>query len=98
MTRQAPKARTILWGSAALALGLLTAPLYAQDKPKDHADGPAAAYEPSMTTLGQLQSTITREGLASPSVIVIGDVVRGIQAMAHGEDAAPVAGTRSRAV
>ena len=43
MTRQAPKARTILWGSAALALGLLTAPIYAQDKPKDHADGPAAA-------------------------------------------------------
>ena len=58
MTRQAPKARTILWGSAALALGLLTAPLYAQDKPKDHADGPAAAYEPSMTTLGQLQVEI----------------------------------------
>ena len=52
----------------------------------------------AVTTLGQLQSTITREGLASPSVIVIGDVVRGIQAMAHGEDAAPVAGTRSRAV
>ena len=52
----------------------------------------------AVTTLGQLQSTITREGLASPSVIVIGDVVRGIQAVAHGEDAAPVAGTRSRAV
>jgi nitrite reductase (NO-forming)/hydroxylamine reductase len=58
MTRQAPKARTILWGSAALALGLLTAPLHAQDKPKEHADGPAAAYEPSMTTLGQLQVEI----------------------------------------
>lgn len=58
MTRQAPKARTILWGSAALALGLLTAPLYAQDKPKDHADVTPPPPMSSMTTLGQLQVEI----------------------------------------
>ena len=32
----------------------------------------------AVTTLGQLHATITREGLASPSVIVVGDVVRGV--------------------
>lgn len=58
MTPRARPARTLLLGSAALAFGLLAAPLYAQDKPKDHTDGPAAAYEPSMTTLGQLQVEI----------------------------------------
>ncbi len=58
MKPRATQARTFLWGSAALALGLMAAPLYAQDKPKDHTDGPAAAYEPSMTTLGQLKVEI----------------------------------------
>ncbi|WP_068116808.1 nitrite reductase [Tropicimonas marinistellae] len=50
--------------SAAMALGLTALGAAAQDKPKDHADGPAAAYEPSMTTLGQLQVEIPgrREG------------------------------------
>ena len=37
----------------------------------------------AVTTLGQLQQTIEREGLGSPSVIVIGDVVRGIRAAAQ---------------
>ncbi len=32
----------------------------------------------AVTTLGELSATIEREGLASPSVIVVGDVVRGI--------------------
>ncbi|GAB3763371.1 uroporphyrinogen-III C-methyltransferase [Ramlibacter monticola] len=32
----------------------------------------------AVTTLGGLAATIEREGLASPSVIVVGDVVRGI--------------------
>ena len=32
----------------------------------------------AVTTLGALQATLTREGLASPSVIVVGDVVRGV--------------------
>ncbi|MFT3812183.1 MAG: uroporphyrinogen-III C-methyltransferase [Acidovorax sp.] len=34
----------------------------------------------AVTTLGELHATIEREGLASPSVIVIGDVVRGVAA------------------
>ncbi|MFZ5752427.1 MAG: cytochrome D1 domain-containing protein [Pseudomonadota bacterium] len=54
MKPRASRARTSLWGSAALALGLMVAPAIAQDKPKEHADGPAAAYEPSMTTLAQI--------------------------------------------
>jgi uroporphyrin-III C-methyltransferase len=33
-------------------------------------------------TLGQLQATIVREHMASPSVIVVGDVVRGAAALA----------------
>lgn len=38
----------------------------------------------AVTTLGALQETIERDGLASPSVIVIGDVVRGVTAVAQG--------------
>ena len=34
----------------------------------------------ALTTLGQLHATIEREQLTSPSVIVVGDVVRGIAA------------------
>jgi nitrite reductase (NO-forming)/hydroxylamine reductase len=51
-------ARRVLLSSAAVALGLIAAPVLAQEKPKEHADGPAAAYEPSMTTLGQIQVEI----------------------------------------
>ncbi len=36
----------------------------------------------AVTTLGALHATIAREQLASPSVIVVGDVVRGIAAVA----------------
>jgi uroporphyrin-III C-methyltransferase len=36
----------------------------------------------AVATLGTLQATIESEGLASPSIIVVGDVVRGIAAMA----------------
>ena len=35
----------------------------------------------AVTTLGELHATIEREGLASPSVMVIGDVVRGVAAV-----------------
>lgn len=67
MKPRATSARTILWGSAALALGLLAGPTYAQDAPadvEDHTTGPAAMYEPSMTTLGELKVEIPgrREG------------------------------------
>ena len=58
MKPRAFNARSVLLGSAALALGLLAAPLLAEEKPKDHTDGPAAAYEPSMTTLGQIKVEI----------------------------------------
>ncbi len=34
-----------------------------------------------VTTLGQLRATIDREGLGSPAVIVVGDVVSGIAAL-----------------
>jgi uroporphyrin-III C-methyltransferase len=43
----------------------------------------------AVTTLGALADTIAREALASPSVIVVGDVVRGVAAAA----AAPQART-----
>jgi uroporphyrin-III C-methyltransferase len=36
----------------------------------------------AVTTLGELGTTIERESLASPSVIVVGDVVRGVAAVA----------------
>ena len=63
MKPRAIPARTILWGSAALALGLLAGPSFAQDAPapadlEDHTTGPAAMYEPSMTTLGELKVEI----------------------------------------
>jgi uroporphyrin-III C-methyltransferase len=32
----------------------------------------------AVTTLGDLHATLVREGLGSPSVIVVGDVVRGV--------------------
>ena len=38
----------------------------------------------AVTTLGELHATIVREALASPSVMVIGDVVRGVAAMRQG--------------
>ncbi|GGO62339.1 dissimilatory nitrite reductase (NO-forming), cytochrome cd1 type apoprotein [Roseovarius pacificus] len=59
MTAKISKWRTTLLSSAAIAMGLAVSAANAQEeKPKDHADGPAAAYEPSMTTLGQLQVEI----------------------------------------
>lgn len=41
----------------------------------------------AMTTLGQLAATMTREGLQSPSIIVVGDVVQGARAWVQ-QDAA----------
>lgn len=37
----------------------------------------------AVCTLGELTATLQREGLSSPSVIVVGDVVRGISAVAQ---------------
>ncbi len=50
--------RASLLTSAAVALGLAVTGASAQDKPKDHGDDAAAAYQPSMTTLGQIQVEI----------------------------------------
>ncbi len=41
----------------------------------------------ALTTLGQLEATMTREGLQSPSIIVVGDVVQGARAWTQ-QDAA----------
>ena len=38
----------------------------------------------AVTTLGELDATIARGGLGSPSVIVVGDVVRGVAAAREG--------------
>jgi nitrite reductase (NO-forming) / hydroxylamine reductase len=50
----ASAAMAILLGSAALVFGLLGAPLLAQEESDDHAEGAAAAYTPSMTTLSDI--------------------------------------------
>jgi nitrite reductase (NO-forming)/hydroxylamine reductase len=50
--------RASLLSGAAIALGLAVSGASAQDKPADHGDDAAAAYQPSMTTLGQLQVEI----------------------------------------
>ena len=56
--------RTSFLTSTALALGLAASIAVAQDKPKDHGDDASAAYQPSMTTLGELNVEIPgrREG------------------------------------
>jgi nitrite reductase (NO-forming)/hydroxylamine reductase len=50
--------RVTLLSSAAIALGLAASGAIAQDKPADHGDDASAAYQPSMTTLGQIQVEI----------------------------------------
>lgn len=46
----------------------------------------------AVTSLGELEATIAREGLGSPAVIVVGDVVRGIAAMAQASRRAAAGG------
>ncbi len=50
--------RVTLLSSAAIALGLAASGVIAQEKPADHGDDASAAYQPSMTTLGQIQVEI----------------------------------------
>ncbi|MCW2307733.1 nitrite reductase [Rhodobium gokarnense] len=52
------KAAPALVASAAMATVLGLSGALAQDKPKSHADTPAAAYKPSMTTLGEIKVEI----------------------------------------
>ena len=56
MKSPAPTARRLLLASAAMAC--MAGAAMAQEKPKEHADTPAAAYEPSMTTLAEIQVEI----------------------------------------
>jgi nitrite reductase (NO-forming)/hydroxylamine reductase len=58
MTSRATHIRRLLLTSAALAIGLAGSIAIAEEKPKEHGDTPAAAYEPSMTTLGQIKVEI----------------------------------------
>ncbi len=58
MTLQPTHVRRALLASVALTFSLVAGPSLAQEKPADHTDGPAAAYEPSMTTLGQIKVEI----------------------------------------
>ena len=65
-------------GAATIEQELLTGGLPA-DTPTaiiQHASLPHQRH--AVTTLGRLHATIERDGLASPSVIVVGDVVRGV--------------------
>jgi uroporphyrin-III C-methyltransferase len=45
----------------------------------------------AVTTLGELQATIAREQMASPSVIVVGDVISGVAAAANAPEQVRVA-------
>ncbi|MBD3894082.1 uroporphyrinogen-III C-methyltransferase [Hydrogenophaga sp.] len=45
----------------------------------------------ALCTLGELTATLAREGLGSPSVIVVGDVVRGVAAVAQPQSQRQVA-------
>ncbi|MCA3574966.1 MAG: c-type cytochrome [Aestuariivirga sp.] len=58
MTQRATHMRRLLLTSAAIVLGFTGSIALADEKPKEHGDGPAAAYEPSMTTLGQIKVEI----------------------------------------
>jgi nitrite reductase (NO-forming)/hydroxylamine reductase len=58
MTSSTIRTGKLLLTSAALALSLAAGGALAEEKPKEHGDGPAAAYEPSMTTLGQIKVEI----------------------------------------
>ena len=49
----------------------------------------------ALTSLGELHATVRREGLASPSVIVVGDVVRGVALASHDAAAQPVLARRA---
>ncbi|GAB4387087.1 cytochrome D1 domain-containing protein [Albidovulum sp.] len=53
MTRSALRRSGLLAGAAVVA-ALSATGLFAQNAPEGHGSGPAAAYQPSMTTLGQL--------------------------------------------
>ena len=75
-------------GAATIEQELLTGlPAHTPVAIIQHASLPEQRH--AVTTLGRLHATIVREGLVSPSVMVVGDVVRGVALAA--QDSAPVA-------
>jgi nitrite reductase (NO-forming) / hydroxylamine reductase len=58
MRTNRPHSRTLLMASAAIALAISALGVAAQDKPADHGDEASSSYQPSMTTLGQLNVEI----------------------------------------
>ncbi len=53
-----PNSKSLLLASAAMALAFSVQSVPAQEKPADHGDSASAEYQPSMTTLGQLNVEI----------------------------------------
>ncbi len=58
MTPKRPVLKALLLASAAISLAVTAQTVSAQEKPADHGDDAAAAYQPSMTTLGQINVEI----------------------------------------
>ena len=66
MTQRTAKWRASLISSAAIALALVAPGAMAEEKPAGHGDSPAASYEPSMTTLGQIRVEIPGRKAGDP--------------------------------
>jgi uroporphyrin-III C-methyltransferase len=74
-------------GAAQIQAGLLTAlPAHTPLAIVQHASLPQQRH--AVSTLGDLTATLDREGLGSPAVIVVGDVVRGIAVVSQAAGAA----------
>jgi nitrite reductase (NO-forming)/hydroxylamine reductase len=58
MTSKSTTWRLALLAGVSLSLAFAAGTAFAQEKPKGHGDTPAAAYQPSLNTLGQLQVEI----------------------------------------
>jgi uroporphyrin-III C-methyltransferase len=67
-------------GAARIQAGLLTA-LPASTPVAIVQRASLPGQRQAVATLGELEATIAREQLASPSIIVVGDVIRGVEAM-----------------
>ena len=68
MTPMSKIRRLALLAGVSLPLAIAAAAAQAQEKPEGHGDTPAAAYEPSMTTLGQIQVEIPGRKPGDPVV------------------------------
>jgi nitrite reductase (NO-forming)/hydroxylamine reductase len=68
MKSQKTAVRYALLAGAAMTLALASGSAWAQDKPASHGDTPAAAYEPSMTTLGTIKVEIPGRKAGDPVI------------------------------